>query len=119
MEISYKWLKRYLPVDLPAAEISALLTDCGLEIETMEPYESIKGGLEQVFIGKVLTCEAHPDSDHLHLTTVDVGKEEPLHIVCGAPNVAAGQHVVVACVGATLYPSDGSCITIKKSKIRG
>ena len=119
MEISYKWLKRYLPADLPAAEISALLTDCGLEIETMEPYESVKGGLEQVFIGKVLTCEAHPDSDHLHLTTVDVGKGQPLHIVCGAPNVAAGQHVVVACTGATLYPSDGGCITIKKSKIRG
>ena len=119
MEISYKWLKRYLPVDLPATEISALLTDCGLEIETLEKYESIKGGLENVVVGKVLTCEAHPDSDHLHLTTVDIGSGQPLQIVCGAPNVAAGQHVVVACVGATLHPSDGSCITIKKSKIRG
>ena len=119
MEISYKWLKRYLPVDLPASEISALLTDCGLEIETMEKYESVKGGLENVIIGKVLTCEAHPDSDHLHITTVDTGQEQPLHIVCGAPNVKAGQNVVVACVGATLYPSDGGSITIKKSKIRG
>ncbi|MBR4492050.1 MAG: phenylalanine--tRNA ligase subunit beta, partial [Bacteroidales bacterium] len=119
MEISYKWLKRYLPVDLPAAETSALLTDCGLEIETVEQYESIKGGLEHVYIGKVLTCEAHPDSDHLHITTVDTGQEQPLHIVCGAPNVKAGQNVVVACVGATLYPSDGGSITIKKSKIRG
>lgn len=119
MEISYKWLKKYLPIDLPAEQLSILMTDCGLEIETIEHYESIKGGLEQVFIGKVLTCEAHPDSDHLHITTVDVGREKPLDIVCGAPNVAAGQHVVVACVGAILYPSDGEAITIKKSKIRG
>ncbi|MBO4282893.1 MAG: phenylalanine--tRNA ligase subunit beta [Bacteroidales bacterium] len=119
MEISYKWLKRYLPTDLPEAKVSALLTDCGLEIETMETYESIRGGLENVCIGKVLTCEAHPNSDHLHLTTVDVGREEPLHIVCGAPNVAEGQHVVTACIGATLYPSDGEPLTIKKSKIRG
>ena len=119
MEISYKWLKQYLPADLPAEQLSVLMTDCGLEIETLDTYESIKGGLEQVFIGKVLTCEAHPDSDHLHITTVDVGREKPLDIVCGAPNVAAGQHVVVACVGATLYPTDGESVTIKRSKIRG
>ncbi len=119
MEISYKWLKRYLATDLSAAEMSALLTDCGLEVETLETYESIRGGLKNVVIGKVLSCEAHPDSDHLHVTTVDVGEKVPLNIVCGAPNVASGQHVVVARIGAVLYPSDGEPVTIKKSKIRG
>lgn len=119
MEISYKWLQQYLPTSLSAEQISILLTDCGLEIESLEKYESVKGGFEHVVIGKVLTCEAHPDSDHLHLTTVDVGEATPLNIVCGAPNVAAGQTVVVARIGATLYPSEGEPFSIKKSKIRG
>ena len=119
MEISYKWLQQYVATSLSPEQISVLLTDCGLEIETLEKYESLKGGLEHVVIGKVLTCVAHPDSDHLHITTVDVGEAEPLHIVCGAPNVAAGQTVVVARIGATLYPTEGEPFTIKKSKIRG
>ncbi len=119
MEISYKWLQEYVESGLSPEEVSAMLTDCGLEVETLEHYESIPGGLEKVVIGKVLTCEAHPDSDHLHLTTVDVGEAEPLNIVCGAPNVAAGQTVVVARIGATLHPVEGEPFTIKKSKIRG
>ena len=120
MKISYNWLKRYVNFDLTPEKTAELLTDCGLEVEAVTKQESIKGGLQHVLIGKVLTCDPHPDSDHLHVTTVDVGKEEPLNIVCGAANVAAGQTVVVATIGAVLTPinSDES-FQIKKSKLRG
>ena len=118
MNISYKWLKRYIDLDLSAKELSAVLTSVGLECDTVEEVESIRGGLRGVVIGKVLTCEDHPDSDHLHVTTVDLGGEKPEQIVCGAPNVAAGQTVVVATVGTILYDGDKE-LKIKKSKIRG
>lgn len=118
MEISYNWLKEYINIDISVDKMSSILTDIGLEIEGMRNYESIPGGLQNVCIGKVITCEKHPNADRLHLTTVDIGKPDLLHIVCGAPNVAVGQYVVVACVGSTLYPSEGDPITIKKSKIR-
>lgn len=118
MNISYKWLKRYIDFDYAPKELAAALTSLGLECDTVEEVESVKGGLRGLVIGKVLTCEEHPDSDHLHITTVDVGGEEPLLIVCGAPNVAAGQTVVVATIGTTLYDGDKE-FQIKKSKIRG
>lgn len=118
MKISYKWLKDLLTFDLSAEETSIYLTNCGLEVEGVETFETVKGGLKGLVIGEVLTCEAHPNSDHLHVTTVNVGQEEPLHIVCGAANVAAGQKVVVATIGTTLYDRDES-FTIKKSKLRG
>lgn len=118
MKISYKWLKDLLTFDLSAEQTSVYLTDCGLEVEGIDAFETVKGGLKGLVIGEVLTCEAHPNSDHLHVTTVEVGREEPLHIVCGAPNVAAGQKVVVATIGTTLYQGDES-FTIKKSKLRG
>lgn len=118
MDISYKWLKRYIDFDLSAKELAAVLTSVGLECDNVEEVESIKGGLRGVVIGKVLTCVEHPDSDHLHITTVDLGGEKPEQIVCGAPNVAAGQTVVVATVGTQLYDGDKE-IKIKKSKIRG
>ncbi|MCM1291830.1 MAG: phenylalanine--tRNA ligase subunit beta [Prevotella sp.] len=118
MNISYKWLKRYIDFEYDPHTLAAALTSLGLECDTVEEVESIRGGLKGLVIGKVLTCTDHPDSDHLHITTVDVGKEEPLQIVCGAPNVAAGQTVVVATVGTTLYDGDKE-FQIKKSKIRG
>ncbi len=119
MNISYNWLKEYLQFDLSPQETADVLTDIGIEAEGVEEIQSIKGGLEGLVIGQVLTCTKHPNSDHLHLTTVDIGNgEEPLHIVCGAPNVAAGQKVVVATVGTTLYMEDKE-FTIKRSKIRG
>lgn len=118
MNISYKWLKRYIDFSLSPKELAAVLTSLGLECDTVEEVESIRGGLRGVVIGKVLTCVDHPDSDHLHITTVDVGAPEPLVIVCGAPNVAAGQTVVVATVGTVLYQGDKE-FKIKKSKIRG
>ncbi|MDE7402269.1 MAG: phenylalanine--tRNA ligase subunit beta [Muribaculaceae bacterium] len=118
MDISYKWLKRYIDFELTPAELAAVLTSVGLECDTVEEVESIRGGLRGVVIGKVLTCEPHPDSDHLHITTVDLGGDAPEQIVCGAPNVAAGQTVVVATVGCTLYDGDKE-VKIKKSKIRG
>lgn len=118
MNISYNWLKEYLDFDLTAEETSAALTSIGLETGGVEEVQSIKGGLEGLVIGKVLTCEDHPNSDHLHITTVDLGSGEPAQIVCGAPNVAAGQYVVVATLGTVLYDGDQS-FTIKKSKIRG
>lgn len=118
MNISYKWLKRYIDFDLSPKDLAAVLTSVGLECDTVEEVESIRGGLRGVVIGKVLTCEPHPDSDHLHVTTVDLGGDKPEQIVCGAPNVAAGQTVVVATVGTTLYDGDKE-IKIKKSKIRG
>lgn len=118
MNISYKWLKRYIDFELSPKELAAVLTSVGLECDTVEEVESIRGGLRGVVIGRVLTCVPHPDSDHLHITTVDLGGEQPEQIVCGAPNVAAGQTVVVATVGTVLYDGDKE-IKIKKSKIRG
>jgi len=118
MNISYNWLKEYINTDLTPQELAAALTSIGLETGSIEKVEAIKGGLEGLVIGKVLTCEDHPNSDHLHITTVDVGEGEPLQIVCGAPNVAAGQKVVVAVNGTKLYSGEES-FTIKKSKIRG
>ena len=104
MNISYNWLKRYLDTDLPAEEIARILTDIGLEVEGFEKIETVKGGLHGVVVGEVLTCTDHPDSDHLHLTTVDVGAGDPLQIVCGAPNCRAGLKVLCATVGTVLYP---------------
>lgn len=119
MKISYKWLRRYIDTELSIDELSKILTDIGLEVEGVECIETIKGGLEGVVIGEVLTCGAHPDSDHLNITTVNYG-EGAVQIVCGAPNVAAGQKVVVATVGAVLYPNAAEeGIKIKKGKIRG
>lgn len=126
MTISYKWLCDYLPIGsaLPAEwidpdKMARILTAIGLEVESMEPYESLKGGLQGLVIGEVLSCVKHPNADKLSLTTVSIGTGEPLQIVCGAPNVAAGQKVVVATVGTTIYPLSGQPMTIKKAKIRG
>ncbi|KAA6328881.1 Phenylalanine--tRNA ligase beta subunit [termite gut metagenome] len=118
MNISYNWLKEYVSFELTPHEVAAALTSIGLETGNVEEIQTIKGGLEGLVIGEVLTCENHPNSDHLHLTTVNLGEGEPVQIVCGAPNVAAGQKVVVAVVGTKLYNGDES-FTIKKSKIRG
>ncbi|MCP4180561.1 MAG: phenylalanine--tRNA ligase subunit beta, partial [bacterium] len=118
MKISYNWLKNYLDIDLDYKEVSTILTDIGLEVEGIEEYESIKGGLEGLVIGEVKTCEKHPNADKLTVTTVDIGSNEVLPIVCGAPNVAVGQKVVVATVGTTLYSGDEE-FKIKKGKIRG
>lgn len=119
MNISLSWLKRYIDTDMTATEISDALTSIGLETEGVEKVESIKGGLRGLVVGKVLTCVDHPNSDHLHITTVDLGNgEAPSQIVCGAPNIAAGQTVIVATVGTTLYAGDEEFV-IKKSKIRG
>ncbi|UOQ54944.1 phenylalanine--tRNA ligase subunit beta [Hymenobacter cellulosivorans] len=119
MKISLDWLRTLIPTDKPAVEIGQLLTGSGLEVEGIEELESIPGGLRGVVLGTVLTCERHPDADKLSLTTVDVGDATPRQIVCGAPNVAAGQRVVVALEGAMLYPAAGEPFKIKKSKIRG
>ena len=118
MNISYNWLKEYIDFRLSPEELADALTSIGLEVGTVEEVESIRGGLRGIVIGKVLTCVEHPPSDHLHITTVDLGNGEPTQIVCGAPNVAAGQTVVVATVGTTLYDGDNE-FSIKKSKIRG
>ena len=118
MNISYNWLKEYADFNLSPEELGAALTSIGLETGGIEEVESIRGGLRGIVIGKVLTCEDHPNSDHLHITTVDLGNGEPTQIVCGAPNVAAGQTVVVATVGTILYDGDKE-FQIKKSKIRG
>lgn len=120
MNISFDWLKEYVDIeDMTPQQLDDLLTFSGLEVDSMEKVESIKGGLEHVVIAQVLTCEPHPDSDHLHLTTVDVGGERPLNIVCGAPNVAAGQKVVCAQIGTKIYTSDTEYYEIKKGKLRG
>lgn len=118
MNISYNWLKQYIDFNLTPDELAAALTSTGLETGGVEEVESVRGGLRGIVIGKVLTCIDHPDSDHLHITTVDLGDGQPTQIVCGAPNVAAGQTVVVATVGTTLYDGDKE-FKIKKSKIRG
>ena len=118
MNISYNWLKDYLDIEMTPRQVTEALTSIGLETDGLEEVESIKGGLKGLVIGKVLTCVEHPDSDHLHITTVDLGNGEPTQIVCGAPNVAAGQTVVVATVGTTLYDGDKE-FQIKRSKIRG
>ena len=119
MNISLNWLKRYLHIDLPVEKISEMLTDIGLEVEGVEMVESIKGGLSGIVVGHVIECEQHPNADKLRLTKVNVGQDEPLQIVCGAPNVAAGQKVLVATIGTTLYGPDGEPWKIKKGKIRG
>lgn len=119
MKISLNWLKDYISLDETPEEISEVLTATGLEVEGLEKYEQVKGGLAGVVIGEVLTCEKHPDADKLQVTTVDIGAESPSQIVCGAPNVAAGQKVVVATVNSTLYPDGGEPFKIKKAKIRG
>ncbi len=119
MIISYKWLSQYLPQPIPVSDLSRILTEIGLEVESVDSIETIKGGLEGLIIGEVLTCEQHPDADRLRLTTVNIGSDNPLQIVCGAPNVAAGQKVIVAPIGATVHPRNGDSFKIKKSKIRG
>lgn len=118
MNISYKWLKEYVDFDLTPQETADALTSIGLEVDALEEMQTIKGGLKGLYVGQVLTCEMHPNSDHLHVTTVDLGKGEPQQIVCGAPNVAAGQKVIVADLGCVLYDGDEQ-FTIKKSKLRG
>ncbi len=119
MTISYNWLSEYLPEKIEAEKLSKILTAIGLEVESMEPYEEVKGGLKGLVIGEVITCEKHPDADKLSLTTVNIGTADPLQIVCGAPNVTVGQKVVVAIIGSTIYPSTGEPLTMKKAKIRG
>lgn len=120
MNISYNWLRRYLDTSLTAEQISVILTDIGLEVEGFEKIETIRGGLKGVVVGEVLTCVDHPDSDHLHITTVDVGSGEPLQIVCGAANCRAGLKVLCATVGSVLYPNGGEEeFKIKRSRIRG
>lgn len=118
MNISYKWLKEYVDFSLSPQEVADALTSCGLEVDALEEVQSIKGGLKGLYVGKVLTCDVHPNSDHLHVTTVDLGRETPSQIVCGAPNVAAGQKVIVADLGCVLYDDDKEFV-IKKSKLRG
>ena len=119
MKISYNWIKQFIKTDWSPEQTSELLTDLGLEVEGLELYQSVKGGLEGVVVGEVLTCEQHSNADKLKVTTVNIGLEQPVQIVCGAPNVAAGQKVPVATIGTTLYTEEGEAWTIKKGKIRG
>ncbi len=119
MKISYNWLKQFIKTDWKPGQTGELLTDLGLEVEGIETFQSVKGGLEGVVIGEVLSCKKHPNADKLTLTTVDIGNEQPLQIVCGAPNVAKGQKVPVATIGTTLYNEDGESWVVKKGKIRG
>ena len=118
MNISYKWLKEYVDFDLTPQHVAEALTSCGLEVGGLEEVQTIRGGLKGLYVGKVLTCEPHPNSDHLHITTVDLGKETPQQIVCGAHNVAANQKVIVADLGCVLYDGDKEFV-IKRSKLRG
>ena len=125
MNISYNWLKEYVDFDLTPEEVCAALTSTGLEVDALEEVQTIKGGLKGLYGGQVQTCEPHPDSDHMHVCTVDLGKKNedgtaaaPSQIVCGAPNVAAGQKVIVADLGCVLYDGDKE-FKIKKSKLRG
>ena len=119
MNISYKWLKEYVDFDLTPVELAEALTSIGLEVGSVDEVQAIKGGLEGLVVGHVLTCEPHPNSDHMHVCTVDLGQGEPSQIVCGAPNVAAGQKVIVATLGTKLYGEGDECFTIKRSKLRG
>jgi phenylalanyl-tRNA synthetase beta chain len=119
MRISYKWLSEYLPVTLEHDRLSKILTSVGLEVESLEKYEEIKGGFEGLVIGEVLTAEKHPNADKLTITKVNIGNGESLDIICGAPNVAAGQKVIVAPVGSTIYPIEGEPVQMKVAKIRG
>lgn len=119
MKISYNWLKQYIDIPESPEEIGQTLTGTGLEVESVEAFETVKGGLKGLVIGEVLTCSKHPNANKLSITTVDVGGEKPLQIVCGAPNVAAGQKVVVATVGTTIHPTKGEPFLIKSAKIRG
>ncbi len=119
MKISYNWLKQFIKIDWKSEETAALLTDLGLEVEIVDKYQSVKGGLEGIVVGHVLTCIQHPDADRLKITTVDLGNGVPVQIVCGASNVAAGQKVPVATIGTTLYDKEGVAFSIKKGKIRG
>ncbi len=120
MRISYNWLKQFIKTDLQSNEIADILTDLGLEVEGVDTFESLKGGLQGVVVGHVITCEKHPDADKLKITTVDIGDgKTPLQIVCGAPNVAVGQKVPVATIGTKLYDKEGNAFEIKKGKIRG
>ena len=118
MNISYKWLKEYVDFDLTAQEVADALTSEGLEVDGVEEVQAIKGGLEGLVVGHVVSCEPHPNSDHMHICQVDLGGDAPQQIVCGAPNVAAGQKVIVATIGTKLYDGD-QCFTIKRSKLRG
>ena len=119
MNISYNWLKEYVDFNLQPQEVAEALTSIGLEVGSVEEVESVRGGLKGLVVGHVLTCEAHPNSDHMHICTVDLGTGEPAQIVCGAPNVAAGQKVIVATLGTVLYSPEGESFTIKRSKLRG
>ncbi len=119
MTISYNWLSEYLPEKIEPEKLSKILTSIGLEVESLEQYEELKGGLRGLVIGEVVECKKHPDADKLNLTKVNIGPEAPLQIVCGAPNVAVGQKVVVAIIGTTIYPTGGEALTMKKAKIRG
>ncbi|TYA78754.1 phenylalanine--tRNA ligase subunit beta [Seonamhaeicola marinus] len=119
MKISYNWLKQFIKIDWTPEKTGELLTDLGLEVEGIETYQSVKGGLEGVVVGEVLTCEKHPNADKLKVTTVNIGEDAPVQIVCGAPNVAAGQKVPVATIGTVLYTEEGESWKIKKGKIRG
>ena len=119
MKISYNWLKQYLKTNLAPEEVAVLLTNCGLEVESIDNFETIKGGLKGVMVGEVISKEKHPDADRLNLTTVDIGTGTLLNIVCGAPNIEAGQKVLVATIGSMLFPITGEPFEIKKSKIRG
>ncbi len=119
MRISYNWLKQFLKIELPSEETASLLTDLGLEVEVVEPFQSVKGGLLGIVVGEVLTCEKHPDADRLKVTTVNLGTGNPVQIVCGAPNVNVGQKVPVATIGTKLYDKTGVEFEIKKGKIRG
>ena len=116
MKVSYNWIKDYTKITATPEQMDQILTDTGLEVEGVTKVESVKGGLAGVVVGHVLTCEKHPDADKLRVTTINVGTEEPLQIVCGAPNVAAGQKVIVATVGTTLYPKPEEAFKIKLSK---
>ena len=119
MKVSYNWLKDYLDIDKPVDEVSEILTNLGLEVEKVEDFESIKGSLEGIIVGEVLTCKKHPNADRLKLTNIDLGKEGKFEIVCGAPNISKGQKVAVATVGSVIFTNSGEKIKISKSKIRG
>ncbi len=118
MKISYNWIRQFIKIDNTSEETASLLTDLGLEVESVDRFQSVKGGLEGIVVGHVLTCEKHPNADRLKVTTVDLGDGAPVQIVCGAANVAAGQKVPVATIGTTLFDKEGKAFQIKKGKIR-